>query len=109
MNEDSRRYMIVIVATEAATLSSALVHIKKGRTDRGMELLEQGLDRCVMCLGHMRKEAEAADLRNLTNALTVVRSYRRHYPRHSATDQGGVVSTEIRDLQDTAQKILEEI
>jgi len=57
----------------------------------------------------MRKEAEAADLRNLTNALTVVRSYRRHYPRHSATDQGGVVSTEIRDLQDTAQKILEEI
>jgi hypothetical protein len=84
MDDGSRRYVTVILATEAANLSSALLHIREGRTDRATELLEQALDRCVMCMEHLLKDAQPADLRNLTNALEAVRSYRRRYPQERA-------------------------
>jgi hypothetical protein len=106
MNEDPPRQMIVIVTAEAASLCSALEHIKSGRLERAIELLEQGLDRCVMCLGDMRKKTQPADQENLTNALKVVRTYWHRHPRHAKPEMSG---TALADVQEIAQQILKKL
>jgi len=103
MTEDS--YMMIVVTSEAATVCSALGHIKGGRLERAADLLEGGLDRCVMCLDHMRKAAKPSDRESATNTLRAVRTYRRRNPRHSGPE---MIASDL-ETREIVRKILEEL
>jgi ABC-type nitrate/sulfonate/bicarbonate transport system substrate-binding protein len=104
--DDLRKYLMIIITSEAATFCSALENIKRGRLNYATELLEAGLDRCVMCLDQARKKAQPDDRKALTGSLSAARTYRRRHPRHAKADAS---SADPTDSQEIARKILEEL
>src|SRR5882757_6869122 len=100
---------IEILANQVAKLCSAIRHIKSGRVERAIELLEEGLDGCVFGLGRIKKKGEIPDQLGqgiLIDALKAVRIHRRRYPRQANPKISGTAQD---DLQKTVQKILENI
>lgn len=100
---------IEILANQVAKLCSAIRHIKGGRAERAIELLEEGLDGCVFGLGRIQKRGEVPDQIGqgiLIDALKAARIHRRRYPRQAKAEISGTAQD---DLQKAVQKILESI
>jgi hypothetical protein len=99
---------IEILATQIANLCQAIKHIRDGRTERAIELLERGLDGCVIGLGHIQKRGEMQDQIGqgiLIDALKAARNHRHRYPRHAKSKNG----TADAEFQKIVQSILENI
>jgi hypothetical protein len=109
MKNESRSHVVVFVTSDAATLTSALVHLRAGNMERVLDLLERGLDRCVLCLSHLRKESDPIDQRGLTMALKAVRDYRRQHPRRTTAGTCGVDLSAVHEVEALARKAIEEL
>jgi hypothetical protein len=101
--------MVVAASLNAATLSSALLFIREGKIDKGIERQEQARDTCVTNLADLRQQIAASDSENVANSLKVVRNYRLRYPRHLGAAQRDDIPLSTREFQQAAQKILDEI
>lgn len=105
MNDEYSRYLIVSVTAGAVILSAALQKMNGGEMDMAVEMLEEALDKFIMGLGEMRKRAQPDDKIDLTNALKIIRSYRRQFPRQSKAD----IKTVDPQIQEIIKKVFEEL
>jgi ABC-type uncharacterized transport system ATPase subunit len=105
MNEEYSRYLIVSFTAGAVMLSAGLQKMSRGETDMAVEMLEEALDEFIMGLGHIRKRARPNDKIDLTNALKIIRSHRRQFPRQSKAG----ITTVDPEIQEIIKKVFEEL
>jgi hypothetical protein len=99
---------IEIIANQIANTCSAIKHIKAGRLQRAIELLEAGLDGCIIGLGRLKKKGEIPDQIGrdiLIDALKIARTHRRRYPRQANKES----LPHDPEFQKLVQNILENI
>jgi hypothetical protein len=112
MSDTSPEIIYINVASEAITLSQALGHIREGRLDRAIEMLERQLDLRVMSLGRMKDKPQLTKKEDLLNTLRIVRKYRRRHPRRTDAGTASMDKTfvaAVADAQERAKIILEQI
>jgi hypothetical protein len=99
----SQKMQIDVLAVQIGNLCRAIKHIKDGRTGKGIEILEHGLDGCLIGLENLKKDGQINDPASKSlfiDAIKMARIHRRRYPRLSGQDA---------DFEKIVQRILESI
>ena len=108
METDLRTVLSKIFATQLA-----LESLRGKDTARALELLELELDASVIRLAIFAKEAEPAELDQVTDTLRQISAYRHAHPRRTEADLGdlasGLVVRSASLAKARAIQILEEI
>ena len=101
---------LIVVATEAASITGALDNLRKNRLGEALEALEQQLDTATVMLDEVARQVEDDNRERAIQTLRLIRDYRRLQPRRSEIDMSKfdrALVQEVYNLQERARRILD--